>query len=135
MSQDQILRARWSANRIGLNEAHALQGAFECCRFREVPRDGESSQVVDRDRAWTRITGLFTGSPLHQPACPAPALQPRTATRRAGDQRDFPFKDLARALILKPISEMQRAAWAWRLILRTPQLNRKMKMSVSAFMR
>ena len=58
MPQDQILRAGGSTNRIGLHEAHALQGAIECCRFREIPRDRESPQVVDSDRHRTRISGF-----------------------------------------------------------------------------
>src|SRR6185503_11544954 len=50
MPQDQILRACRSANRIGLHEAHSLKRTVECGRFREIPRDSESSQVVDSDR-------------------------------------------------------------------------------------
>src|SRR5215217_707385 len=59
VTEDQILCPCGSANRIGLHKAHALQGAIECCWLREVASDGESSQVVDRDRHWTRITGFF----------------------------------------------------------------------------
>lgn len=50
MPEDQILCACRGANRIGLHEAYLLKRTVECCRPEEVPRDGESSQVVDSDR-------------------------------------------------------------------------------------
>jgi len=56
--QYQILRACRSPNRIGLQEAHSLQRPVESCRLGKIPRNGESSQVVDCDRHWTRISGF-----------------------------------------------------------------------------
>jgi hypothetical protein len=50
MTEDQILRASRSADRIGLNEPEPIDGAPERGGWKETARDGEAAQIVERRR-------------------------------------------------------------------------------------
>ena len=49
MTQDEVLRAGWSPDRIGLYETHLMQRAPQRGRRKKTVRDGEAAEVVDRD--------------------------------------------------------------------------------------
>src|ERR1051325_11577685 len=49
MSQNEILSPCRRANRISLHKPHLLEGAIQCSWLREIPRDGVSWQVIERD--------------------------------------------------------------------------------------
>ena len=50
MPQDQVLRAGWGADGIGLHEAEFFERTFERDRREQAARDGKSAQVVEGDR-------------------------------------------------------------------------------------
>jgi len=50
MAQNQVLRAGWSANRIGLYKAHPMERALERSWWKQTPGDRMPPQVVNGDR-------------------------------------------------------------------------------------
>ena len=66
MAQHQVLRARWSANRIGLHKAQFVEGAFQRSGCEEAPGDGEAPQVVEfnqHDQILPKVRGVITRRP------------------------------------------------------------------------
>jgi hypothetical protein len=72
MAQHQVLRARWSANRIGLHKAQFVEGAFQRSGCEEAPGDGEAPQVVEfnqHDQILPKVRGVITRRPWFISRC------------------------------------------------------------------
>src|SRR5215469_9727035 len=50
MPQDQVLRPRWCANRVGLHESQVVERAFQRRRLEQRACNGEPPQIVNGDR-------------------------------------------------------------------------------------
>ncbi len=51
MPKREILRARWRADRVRLDEPEPLDGRPQSERRKEAARDGESAEIVERHTA------------------------------------------------------------------------------------